>query len=98
MDRKTQIPQPPLEDVLQDLLRTQIRIGMDQAAEMLSRFLQPRYHFRIRLTIAKAEPAPPQAQTQAGVSLQIEGAVAGAVLLLFSAKSACRLAGLLLRK
>lgn len=98
MIRPNEKPQPPDADAALDLLRTQLRIGMERAAAMLSGFLQPRQQFRIRLSAAQAEPPGGPQQAQAGVCLTLEGGVSGAVLLLFSAESACRLAGLLLRQ
>ena len=98
MDQDSDMAQAPVEENLLDGFRTQIHIGMDQAAEMLSRFLQPRYNFRIQLIPVQSEATDRQQKTQAGVCLQIEGDVTGAILLLFAAEDACRLAGLLLRQ
>lgn len=102
MEQKKAMPQRHIEDTQLDIFRGQIRLGMDQAAEMLSKFLQPGFNFRISLTDAKDSILAPNPDLQeyslAGVCLGVEGAISGIILLLFPAEHACRLAGLLLRQ
>lgn len=77
----------------------QIRAGMDQAAEMLSNFLEAGSNFRI-LPIGETETAEHvhQNESRAGICLKVEGAVDGAILLLFATQDARALAGLLMRQ
>jgi CheY-specific phosphatase CheX len=78
--------------------RLQVQAGMDQAAEMLSRFLEGGHKFRIHKTKEETLLADWRDQHLAGVCLEVEGIIKGAILLVFSADNACRLAGLLLRQ
>lgn len=86
------------EDPRLSYFRVQIQAGMEQATAMLSRFLEPGHKFRTQLLEEENLPGGADSQLMAGVCLEIEGEIDGAILLLFSANNACRLAGLLLRQ
>ncbi|HKJ04200.1 MAG TPA: chemotaxis protein CheX [Geopsychrobacteraceae bacterium] len=77
----------------------QIRTGMDQAADMLSNFLEAGSDFYI-LPLNDSESAQNDLQNEslAGICLKVEGAVDGSILLLFAEEDARRLAGLLMRQ
>lgn len=85
------------EDQL-SFFRLQIQTGMDRAAEMLSRFLEAGHKFRIHQTKEETLLDEWTDQHTAGVCLEVDGTIKGAILLVFSAENACRLAGLLLRE
>jgi len=86
------------EDARLSHFRGQVQIGMELATAMLSRFLEPGHNFRTQPLEDENLPSWEDDQPMAGVCLDIEGAIDGAILLLFTANNACRLAGLLLRQ
>ncbi|PLX87806.1 MAG: hypothetical protein C0619_14500 [Desulfuromonas sp.] len=82
-----------------EILREQVLAGMEQAAAMLSRFLEPGRKFRMDFSTARLQAGTePDEQNLIGICLHVSGAVSGSILLLASVENACRLAGLLLRR
>lgn len=89
-------------DIQLETFKEQVQAGMHQAAEMLSKFLQPGFAFRIENQGEKDVFLPDgegtDEEVRVGICLKIDGAVTGLILLLFSTESACKLAGMLLRQ
>lgn len=82
-----------------DILRGQVMAGMEQAAAMLSRFLESGRKFRMDFSTDRVRAGNEQdEQNLTGICLNVSGAFSGSILLLASVENACRLAGLLLRR
>lgn len=88
------MPKRHIEEDQLDYFRKESLTGMNQAAEMLSKFLKPGFNFQIESEETEIQQNPPLAE----VCLKVDGAVNGGMKLLFTAENACRLAGLLLRR
>ncbi|MDT8420871.1 MAG: hypothetical protein RQ754_10610 [Desulfuromonadales bacterium] len=82
-----------------EVSREQVLAGMEQAAAMLSRFLDAGRRFRMDFNSDRERAGTePGEEDLTGVCLHVSGAFSGSILLLASVENACRLAGLLLRR